>query len=257
MTAHVSALVLDALALDALPPDEVARVRAHLAACATCSRDHESSAARRVAFDRDVLPRTLPAIVARAGRLRSNARRGWGAWWLAVPALAAAVVAIVLIGGDSAERAERGDEPPELAFKGGTSWQVFARRAGRTFAVREPATLAAGDRVRFVITAERACYILVASVDGAGRASIYYPYGGGRSEPLAAGRTELEGSIVLDSSPGPERVFAIVTDRPIASAQIGDTLRAIGARGGDAIRATPRLPVAARAQLSIVFEKAP
>jgi hypothetical protein len=133
---------------------------------------------------------------------------------------------------------------------------VFANRNGETFPVHDGTTLAAGDRIRFVVAPDGARYLLVASVDGAGTASIYYPYGGTQSGPTEGERSELPGSIVLDAARGPERLYAIFSDEPIAADLVTERLRVIGAAGIDAIRRTRSLDVPARAQASLVFEKA-
>jgi anti-sigma factor RsiW len=246
VTEHVSAFTLDALALGALSADDRARVEAHLEHCAACRRERDAGAARRVEFAEAVLPRTLPG-------LREGATRG--GWpvrrtvWLAAAAAAAVVLALVV-------RARREPElGVDLGIKGGPAWQVVGHRDQRTFVVRDGAPLAAGDGLRFVIMPDGAPYLLIASIDGAGAASIYFPYRGARSERLDGARIELPGSIVLDDAPGPERLFALFSDEPIDAASIEAQLRELGARGPDAIRATPRLAVAARAQLSLVFEK--
>jgi len=233
---HVSAFALDALALGALDPEARAHALAHLDGCARCRADRDAADELRARFVAQVMPRTRPA----------TRRRRWAL--LALPALAAAVALLVVW-------RDRG-EPPELAIKGGATWQVFAHRADATFAVHDGTRLAAGDRIRFVISPAGARYVLVASIDGAGHATIYYPYAGPSSEPIAGPRAELPGSIVLDTAPGPERVFALLSDQPIAADPVIALLRTIGAAGPDAIRRFAALPIAARAQRSLVFEKA-
>jgi len=105
------------------------------------------------------------------------------------------------------------------------------------------------------VTPNGAPYLLIASIDSAGTASIYYPYHGEQSGPVADARVELPGSIVLDATPGPERLFAIFTDEPIPVEIVMERLRAIGARGPEAIRSARALDVTAQTQLSLVFEK--
>ena len=242
MTEHVSALMLDALALDALRAEDRARVEAHVASCVACRREHDTAAAWRAEFARSVLPRTLPLVRAHAGQGARPARR---TVWLAAAVAAGVVLALVV----------RSRQEPDLAIKGGPAWQVVGHRDARTFVVRDGEPLAAGDGLRFVIMPDRAAYLLIASIDGAGVASIYFPYGGARSERVDGARVELPGSIVLDDAPGPERLFAIFSDEPIDAAPIAAQLRDLGAQGPEAIRETSRLDVAVRAQLSLVFEK--
>ncbi len=175
----------------------------------------------------------------------------------AVPAFAAAVaIAVIVV---TLHPHPRAAPPPELAIKGDATWQVFANRDGQTFTVHDGTQLEPGDRIRFAVIPDGAHYVLVASIDGAGTVSIYFPYGGSESAPLpaqAGARSLLPGSIVLDSAPGPERMFAIFSDEPIAADQVVDQLRAIGAGGADAIREPHALTISnARAQASTLFEK--
>jgi hypothetical protein len=233
---HVSPLMIDALALDALDHDTAAHVLAHLASCARCRGDQKDAAELREQFARSVLPRGLPV----------RPRRRWA--WLAVPAVAVAVLIIALW-----QRPERRDE---LGIKGDASWQVFGNRDGQTFAVRDETELVPGDRIRFVVLPDGAKYLLVASVDGSGTVTIYYPYNGEHSASIKGDRFELAGSIVLDDAPGPERIYAILSDHPVAAAVVAAQLRELAAGGANAIRATRGLPLPVRAQLSLVFEKA-
>lgn len=232
---HLSTFALDALALGT----ETAGARDHLVTCARCRGDYETAAALREHFVVNVLARTQP-------------RRARVVWpWLAIPALAAAIGVVVVIA------RPRPVTEPDLAIKGDATWQVFANRDGQTFAIHDGAQLEPRDRIRFAVTPDGARYLLVASIDGAGAVSIYFPYGGDASAPLDPGeRVELPGSIVLDTAPGPERMFALFSDEPIEAAAVAEQLRAIGTDGADAIRQVHELAVAnVHAQASLVFEK--
>jgi len=234
---HASALTLDALALGALDRETATQIEAHLASCAACRDDQQAAAALRAQFTRSVLPRGLAV------------RRPWRWAWLALPAFAAALAVVFALW-------PRAQPIPEIAIKGDASWQVFANRDGQTFAVRDGAELAAGDRIRFALLPGGAHYVLVASVDSTGAATIYYPYGGEMSAAIGGERVEPAGSIALDAAPGPERIFAILSDQPIAAADVVTQLREVATGGAEAIRATHALRLPARAQLSLVFEKA-
>lgn len=233
---HISQLMLDALALRALDRDSELRVHAHLAGCASCRDDAQAAARLRQRFTVHVLPRGVPA--------RPRRRRSW----LLIPALAAALLAI---GWRS-----RPAPVTELTIKGTASWQVFANHDGRVFAVHDGTPLAAGDRIRFAVTPAGARYLLVASIDGLGAATIYYPYDGPQSATIEGDRVEPAGSIELDAAPGPERIYALLSDEPIAAATVLVQLRALALGGVDAIRDARALELPVRAQLSLVFEKA-
>lgn len=234
---HISQLMLDALPLGALDRDSEARVQAHLANCARCRQDAQDAADLRQQFTVHVLPRGLPA-----GRSR---RRLW-----LVPAFAAVLV-IAVIG-----LRPRPTRTGELGIKGEASWQVFANRDGQVFAVRDGTELAAGDQIRFAVIPAGARYLMVASVDGLGVATIYYPYDGAESAPIEGDRIEPDGSIVLDAAPGPERIYALLSDEPIAADAARAQLRAVARGGADAIRGMRTLQLPVRAQVSLVFEKA-
>jgi hypothetical protein len=140
--------------------------------------------------------------------------------------------------------------------KGGPTLRLYALHQGTVAPVRARDRLKAGDEIRFVVDTSKRSYLLVASVDGAGQATVYFPFGGTSSAPIAAGHNELPGSIVLDAAPGPERVFAVLTLEPLSSELVLRALEQLGRRGPDAIRAARTLPVGGT-QLSVVFEKAP
>lgn len=247
MTEHVSAMTLDALALGSLPAREAAAAEVHLASCARCRGDRDAATELRAHFTARVLSRTLP-----------RARRVPRWWWLAVPAFAAAAAVLVIVLARP-HRPLGGSAPaePDLAIKGDAAWQVIARRADHTFAVHDGTKLAAGDRVRFVVVPGASRYLMVASIDGSGVASIYFPWDGEHSALVKGPRAELPDSVVLDDAPGPERLFALFSDQPLAASDVRARLRELGAAGADAIRAAQRLDVPASAQLTLVFEKEP
>jgi hypothetical protein len=253
VSTHPSSLTIDALAAGHLTSAEAAQARAHVETCARCSADVAAAEAACATFTREVLPRTI-------GNLRPPARAtpAGSRWWrsfgpaLLVPALAAAVLLIWIVRRPDSVATHDDDD---IRIKGALTFQVFANRGGEVIAVHDGARLAAGDSIRFVVGARGPAYLLVASIDGAGKATIYYPYGGTRSGPVGKQPSELPGSIVLDAAPGPERVFALVSAEPLEADVVIRAIAAIGARGAGAIRATRTLDVPASAQASVVFEK--
>ncbi len=257
---HLSSLTLDALALGALSSDEARRALDHLAACEACAAEAESAAAARRHFTANVYPRTVGSL--RRPTVVSILRRPTLVYGLpAALAVACALAVFVMPPRSLAPVASNagGESAATYGIKGGPTFQILARRGERVFAVREGAVLSPGDEIRFALTPGGAAYVLVASIDGAGQPSVYYPFDGTASAHLAsaAARFEVPGSIVLDASTGPERVFALFSDTPLRVADVTEALRALGARGPDAIRSESRLPSAAKAQSSLVFEKRP
>ena len=239
---HLSSLQLDALALDALPADQHAAAQQHLGACATCRARAEELAMLRSHFTVNVLPRTAPAL------RRPPAWRS--AWRWGVPLLAVSA-AVLLVLRPTVE------DGPAYGVKGGTTLQLFAHRGERTWKVEQGEVLAPGDQVRFRVEGGGLPYVLVVSVDGAGQVNTYHPFGGARSAPLPEqGLAEIPGSVVLDTAPGPERLFALFSREPLDSEAIMPALRELAAGGANAIRRHTTLPVPAGAlQATFLFEK--
>ncbi len=244
-SAHPSSLAIDGLAGGRVGEVEARDTRAHVETCERCRDDLARATAACATFTREVFPRTV-------GNLRPPRP-----WWrsfapaLLVPVLA--VLALVLWRRSSPSGAHELDT--DLRIKGGMSFQVFARRGTEVFPVRDLTRLASGDQVRFVVGSGGPAFLIVASIDGAGNATIYYPYNGEQSGPVGAEPGELPASIELDSAPGPERVFALVSSTPIEAAVVKRALVTLGKRGPAAIRETRMLDVPGSAQSSIVFEK--
>ena len=60
-------------------------------------------------------------------------------------------------------------------------------------------------------------HVLVASIDAAGKTSVYFPFGGNASGLLSESRNELPDTIVLDDTLGPERIFAFYSREQFAA----------------------------------------
>jgi hypothetical protein len=235
--AHPSSFTLDLHALEALPADQVATLRAHLAECGRCQALVDRDEGERRRFSAEVFPR-------RVALLRARRRRAWLV--LVAPALAIAAVALLWAR----------PRPPEVALKGGPALFAYARHEGRISAVRDGAALHPGDEVRFAVLPGEYGQVMVASIDSAGRASVYFPFDGAASGEIAGGgRAELPGSVVLDGTLGPERLFALFSRRPLPSRAVAEALRRVGQGGPEAIRRTRSLPVAAEAQDTLLIEK--
>lgn len=202
----------------------------HIADCERCRADLETQRGACDKFSRDVYPRTVD-------KLRPARRM----WWpvLLVPALAALVLYV----------AREKPRDPDIRIKGDITFQVFAKRDANVTQVRDGTRLRPGDQIRFVAGSTTARYLMIASIDGAGHATLYYPYGGPRSVSIDKVPAELPGSIVLDAAPGPERVFALFSSEPLEGR---DVIRAL--QGVHDIRETRSLDIAAR-QATVLIEK--
>lgn len=239
---HTSPLLIGKLLAGRATDEEVHALEAHAQICPRCRDELAGAQAAGRTFTQSVFPRTLPAIAARRSPRRT--------WRLIVPlALAAATASVALI----VRRPVAPDaSAPEHQFKGAGALQVFAHRGEGSFRVQGGTALRAGDRIRFGVVPSDARFVLVASVDGRGHASIYQP-----STPVADGEEPLvilPDSIVLDDAAGPERLFALFSARRLEDAEVMEALRALGAAGADAIRRTTRLPLPWD-QASVLLEK--
>lgn len=249
MSQHVSMLVLDALAAGQLPADEQDAARTHVAACPRCAGDLAQAEAAVSTFRREVFPRTIDAI---GSRVRPRP------WWqrmapLLVPVVAAAALLLWLNRKPDAPSIEETHD--DIRVKGAITFKVFAKRGDSVISVVDRAKLASGDAIRFIAAARSDRYLIVGSVDGRGKATIYFPYNGTRSAAVTSTPTELPGSIVLDDAPGPERLFALFSTEPLEAPVVTTALTALGARGADAIRAATVLDVRATHQATLAFEK--
>ncbi|WP_257462240.1 DUF4384 domain-containing protein [Archangium lipolyticum] len=246
--AHLSSLELDTLALDALPPPEKERMAAHLGTCATCRQRSEENAALKAHFTRHVLPHHLADP-----RWRPSPWARWGALFARVaPVLAVAGLAVFFV-----LPRESVHEAPDLAVKGGATLQVFVHRDERVWKAGEGEPLAPMDQIRFQVESGGLPYLMVVSIDGAGKPSIYYPFNGLKSGPVETGEAvALPYSIILDAAPGPERLFALFSREPLQATTVRAALEEIGSGGPAAIRASTRLFVEADDQASFLFEKA-
>jgi hypothetical protein len=245
---HPSALALHEYHLALLAPADAEQIGQHLAACESCRADLGTLAADHRRFDREVFPQTRAAVVRRRWR--------WGSWRVVLPSLgvvAAAAAAWALVIG-------LGPERDVLRTKGDQTLAIFTARKQGVAQVSDGMTLRPGDRIRFVLWPAGMRHAVIASIDGAGKATVYHPFGGKESAPLPESmRVEVPGAIVLDDRPGPERVFAVLTPRPFPTATVVEALQKLAARGTAAVRETTSLPlsIAPVTQQSILFEKSP
>ncbi|MBJ6763485.1 hypothetical protein JGU66_22180 [Myxococcaceae bacterium JPH2] len=251
---HLSQLDLDAHVLRALTPELAAHAEAHLAACAECAAALASLQAAHQRFDTEVLRRTLPAV-----RERGEARvvRSWR--WLLAPAALVAVASVAAL----VFRGPLEGEPSDAyGIKGGAVLRVYAKRGAQVDAVKDGVRLSAGDALRFSLVSSGGLpYVLLVSLDGAGAVSVYYPAQGELSAELPhrghmADPVELPGAIVLDAAQGPERIWALFSRAPLALSDVEPALRALHARGPEAVRASRQVAIpGVEAQDSFLLEK--
>jgi hypothetical protein len=237
---HPSALAIARILLGEAAPEEARATEEHAACCERCGSELRQARAASGRFHGQVFARTLPEIERRL--LHPPRRRLW------LATLGIAAVAFLFIVPKLRPQADE----PSYGTKGGGALQIFGRRGDRALTVQEGARLRAGDQLRFAVQSGGARFVLVGSADGRGQASIYYP-----SAPLGRDGGLLEllpESIVLDDAPGPERIFAIFSDRPLDAALVKQALSIVATGGAATIRNVRRLDLP-YAQATILLEK--
>ncbi|MFE8597452.1 hypothetical protein [Archangium violaceum] len=200
----LSDLQLDLLLGGALAGGEEGRAREHLSTCAGCTARYDELHADREAFQT-----AMPPLELRAPEPPRRLAPRRAAWVGSAMALAASVALVVLVGRPSREGIEVGQTK-------GTGWSGFyVRHQG---VVREGGpgeVVRPGDALQFTTSLTAPGFVAVLSVDGARRASLYYP-----AEPTAAPQPAGEDvplplSTLLDDTLGPETVYVLACPAPI------------------------------------------
>ena len=253
---HASAIELDLLEAGALDAERGRRVNEHVEACETCRERQAELRAARNEFTTEVFPKTAPLLRRRSSSAPAPLYQRASVW---VPILASAALLVLVFGVLRRER-EPSDEAPMIQAKGGPGLSLVVRRNGRLLGPNDaPAALRPGDELRFVVlsTNPRAHRLLIASIDGSGRASVYFPFQGERSGAVERmGAWKVPGSVILDATPGPERIFALFSENPIDARTVRKRLSDIGAAGWNGVRTTTRLELPSVEESSVLIEKA-
>src|SRR4051812_13235335 len=256
--AHVSSFDLDLLELGALDAAKAAATNEHLERCAPCREEHEKLRRARGEFTANVLLNSGPRLLAEV-RHRNVPRISPPRIVAAGLLASAAVLALVLRPRATPTEVVSNPGGDHLTAKGGSELSLVARQDGSVFNVDSAhRSLRAGAEVRLVLSQDDPArpFVLVASVDGRGHPSVYYPPQGEASARIERpGKWELPGSIVLDDAPGPERIFAFFSATPIESAVPTQALRRLGEQGWEAMRATSQVDLDGVRQSSVLIEK--
>jgi hypothetical protein len=209
--------VLEALSAGEPTPEAT---RAHVQACATCGAQLDALTTGRDAFLR---ARPSERFLRQLERREAAAPRAPSPWRRLFPVLAAAVPALVLVLVVGPRLLQ---DDPGVTFKG-DAFRVVASRAGaEAVPLSQDGTVKEGDRLRFAYESPEAGHLLVLELDGRGGASVFHPFDGTASAPLAAGQRDfLPGSVELDDAPGTEWLFAVFSPRPLQAAPLLAQLR--------------------------------
>ena len=256
---HLTRMDFDQIDLGHLSPEDILRIEVHSAHCPGCAARRAEHSRQVLHFRSVVFPRTAARF---SSRDRPALRWRWS-YGLALP-LAASLLLLARGLQTKPGPAALARKPQDeiLGIKGAPLLQVFARHKGLGAAspevtrVTDGDRLAPGDALRFVLSPTGLPYVLVTSVDGAGQASVYYPYQGEASaEVVGRDTVSVPGSIELDQAPGPERLFVIYSKEPLPAGTAREALARLAAGGASAIRAAQRLPIVDTIQSTLLFEK--
>lgn len=139
-----------------------------------------------------------------ASRLEQPKRR-W-LFWLPLVAVATAALGVFIF-----------REPPEddATVKGSLVFSAFRQRENAAAEeLASGAIVKPRDRIRFSVRTPADGFVAVLSRDGAGHASVYYPFSASQAAPHGAQDTLLPDAIMLDGVLGTERVWALFSARP-------------------------------------------
>ena len=211
---------LSDLALDRLIAGEHAgeidsAAEAHVRGCARCG---ERLAEFRAAQERDASLLDELARKAPTASVTPLRRRVW--LTTALPLFAAAAILLLLL-----PRLLRG---PAEREKGSSALQldVVVRHAdGHQEPLAPGGHVHAGDAVRFLVSTPRAGHLVILGLDTAGAVSVYVSDGADPHKIDRGARQAMPGSVVLDATPGAERLVALECDARFAVSDIVDAGR--------------------------------
>ncbi|WP_216673767.1 hypothetical protein, partial [Pyxidicoccus fallax] len=211
------AAVLEAFSAGEPTPEST---QAHVRTCAACGSQLEALTAGRDAFLR---ARPADRFLKQLERREAAAPRAPSPWRRLFPVLAAAVPALVLV---LVLGPRLFDDGSGVTWKGG-AFRVVASRAGaEAVRLEQDSVVKEGDRLRFAYETPEAGHLLVLELDGRGGASVFHPFEGTASAPVAAAQRDfLPGSVELDDAPGTEWLFAVYAPRPLEAAPLLAQLR--------------------------------
>jgi hypothetical protein len=180
--------------------EEDARIGDHVRGCARCTERLGALRGERDAFAREA-PALKRAVLPLA-RSRGSAR----VFGLAAGLLGLAAATVLVVRG-----ADFGAGPGAATrTKGsGASLGVYVKHDGAVRAGGADERVEPGDALRFVYTTVAPRYLAVFSLDGAKRASVYYPDGDVAARVEPGVQVALPSSTVLDEVLGPERLFGV------------------------------------------------
>ncbi len=202
---------LDAALSGEVDSDRRLEILGHAEGCPAC---RESLV--RIEREREEFLRQHPYSMLKAGmeRLTRKGERRRAIFMRLVPASAAAIA--IMIGTWLAW-----PTAPGVRTKGTVALSLYLMRDGDIRPARPDEVFAHRDRIQFLVSAGPHRYLLLVSVDDAGRVFNYTPGAALESISITPGeRRPLPESVELDESRENERVFALFSDEPLSFTEI-------------------------------------
>ena len=214
----VSDLAFDRWYAGELSAEEIAPLADHLSSCTRCAERRASLTDQgdafaagsieglraRAAANAQVNPETgtIATLVERRSRLPR---------WPAAAAVLALAAGVVL-----ASKVRKPDEiDSNERSKGAARFVYYVHHDGVVTEGLDGETLSPGDAIQLSYSVARSGYLAIFSVDGARRASTYWPRGE-HAAPIGLGRdVSLPESIVLDGTVGPETIYTLFCAEPV------------------------------------------
>lgn len=198
--------------LQRIAAGEATSAEAHLEGCASCqarvARYREASAA--------FLRQQPPGLFLRKLRRRQKPWRSW----LPLALCGALGLAIVVLPRGGGEIRDKGSSPLSVVYRRGNA---------EPRPVAPEHRLKPGDALRFSYASPEPGaqgYLAILDVDAAGKVTAFYPYDGKQAAPLT-GQGFLPGSVVLDSTQGPEWLIGVFAAKPFEVAPLAAQLASL------------------------------
>jgi hypothetical protein len=230
---------------------ELATLRAHANSCPACGAILTSLEMQNKDFlERRPFSKIAPALFQGGHKLASRRRFVLRL----VPATAAAVVLLALGVIWFALRPE-----PTIRTKGDIALAFYVQKGAEAVPGRSGGTYHENDRIQFAYSSGPHRYVFLVSLDDRGNVSNFNHRSATASVPIEPGSGRvLEGSIILDASVGPERVFAIFSNSPLQLEEVKDAAKRAYhdlQKSGKSVRDLTRLPLHHSQASVLLFKK--
>lgn len=184
--------------------------------------------------DVQILRELPPAQVVREVERRAAPRRAVAGWRYALPALAVAAVALVMVGPLMPAPRDPGQTAGDhVRLKGARPvLMLYRKTADGSERLADQASVAQGDVLQVAYSAAGMKYGVILSVDGRGTVTLHHPADEqGGSELVPGGEVRLKRAYVLDDAPEHETFVLVASDQPLEVGEVVATAKATAGAG--------------------------